>query len=401
MNGRERLLAALTGEQPDAIPFAINLWQWFYATRSRNALPAEIAHAQHPLDVLRYLGADILDRWDPFFCTREVYPPGMYFEQYVSTLRDPQRAQTVANGMMTSYNYYPPGTDTRQREWHTSEGRLTQVWEYSPDAQTDFENEYLWKDFDSEYGAVRCLVEARDYAFDGEQWAGWVARLGNDGLAMLKVNETPLKALHWLAGPQNATMWILEHPDEMKVLAELHAEKTLRLLESVVDRDDALVFMLLDNMDSMFYAPYMFDEFCRDFLAQAADIIHSRGKYLAVHACGRNKALLSRVGEVKIDMLEGISQPPLGDVWLREVRAGIGYDRFTMNGGMSLHQQEIEEDAENLIHAYTRDLFDGIKASPDGGRHFIYASSCNTSPLTPWENILYLRDAARAYGRLA
>ncbi len=48
MNGRERLLAALSGEQPDRIPFAINLWQWFYANKGLGKLPAELSHAQHP-----------------------------------------------------------------------------------------------------------------------------------------------------------------------------------------------------------------------------------------------------------------------------------------------------------------------------------------------------------------
>jgi len=396
VNGRQRLLAALSGEQPDAIPFAINLWQWFYANQSIGKLPAELSSARHPLDVLRYLGAEVFDRWDPFFCTREVYPAGLYSEEYVATLKDPAARATVAQGMMTSYNYYPPGRDTRRRRWTTPYGELTQTWEYSPEALTDFEAEYLWKDFETQYEAIRYVVEARDYTFDGAQWAEWVARIGDDGLPMLKINETPLKALHWLAGPQNATLWMMEYPDQMQALAQIHAQKTLRLLESVVDREDALVFMLLDNMDAMFYAPTMFDIYCRDFLAQAADIVHQRGKYLAVHACGRNKALLKRVGEVKIDMLEGISQPPLGDVRLAEVRSQIGYERFTVNGGMSLHQQEIEENAETIIHDYTRDLFSALS----DGRHFIYACSCNTSPLTPWENILYLRDAARAYGRL-
>ena len=35
---------------------------------------------------------------------------------------------------------------------------------------------------------------------------------------MLNITESPLKALHWLAGPQNATLFILDHPDEMLAL---------------------------------------------------------------------------------------------------------------------------------------------------------------------------------------
>ena len=111
---------------------------------------------------------------------------------------------------------------------------------------------------------------------------------------------------------------------------------------------------------------------------------------------GRNKVLLPLVGDAKIDALEGITPPPMGDVQLSQVRELTGYDQFTVNGGMAATQQEITHDAEVKIHEYTRHLFDSM----GGKRHFIFASSCNTSPLPPWENLLYFSDAARAYGHL-
>jgi uroporphyrinogen-III decarboxylase len=62
---------------------------------------------------------------------------------------------------------------------------------------------------------------------------------------------------------------------------------------------------------------------------------------------------------------------------------------------MDAHHQEITEDPEARIHEYTRRLF----ASMADKRYFIFASSCNTSIATPWENLVYFRDAAREYGR--
>jgi len=32
--------------------------------------------------------------------------------------------------------------------------------------------------------------------------------------------------------------------------------------------------------------------------------------------------------------------------------------------------------------------------------HFMFATSCSTSPLTPWKNLVAFRDAAREYGRI-
>jgi uroporphyrinogen-III decarboxylase len=240
------------------------------------------------------------------------------------------------------------------------------------------------------------MLEAREYEFDAEAFRGWVQRAGDDGVVMLNITESPLKALHWLAGPQNATIFILDHPDEMLELARLHQAKALALVERVAATAEADVFISHDNLDSMFYAPYLYRDYCHEFFARAAEIIHRHGKHLMVHACGRNKALLPMIGEARIDALEGVTPPPMGDVQLKQVRAMTGYDGFTLNGGMDAPHQELA-DAVPLLHDYVRDLFAGLEDK----RHFIFASSCNTSPLTPWENLVAFRDAARAYGRVA
>ena len=125
-------------------------------------------------------------------------------------------------------------------------------------------------------------------------------------------------------------------------------------------------------------------------------MIHARGKTLVVHACGRNKALLKHIGRSQVDCLEGITPPPLGDVNLGSVRETVGYERFTVDGGMDTAHLEVKADAEQVIHTYTRDLF----ASMGDKRHFIFASSCMTPPPTPWENIVAFRNAAREYGRI-
>ena len=97
-----------------------------------------------------------------------------------------------------------------------------------------------------------------------------------------------------------------------------------------------------------------------------------------------------------MDCLEGITPPPMGDVDLNEARMLAGSDTFVVNGGMDAHHLEISEDAGARLHDYTRCLFESMGDK----RRFIFASSCNTSLLTPWENLRYFRNAARDYGRL-
>lgn len=396
MNGRQRILAAFRGEPSDCVPFAPNIYLWFYYHRYHGTLPAALAGAQHPFEVLRGLGADILARWDTQWAVREVYTAGEYSSEFADQGGVRPSALPPGTPITTSFNIYPPGANEHRRRFVTPYGALTQTWAFTAESAADFEAKYWWTDWE-EYEAVRFMLEAREYQLDVASFRHWVRQVGDDGVVMCHLTQSPLKMLHWLAGPQNATYFIMDHPEETRALARIHEEKALALLEQVVDLPEAEIFFSGDNLDSMFYPPRFYRDFCDSFFTRAAEIIHRRGKHFVVHACGRNHKLLPLVGASGVDCLEGITPPPLGDVRLGEARGLSGKADFVVNGGMDSPHQELRQDAEAALHAYTRDLF----AEMGDKQRFIYASSCMTSPLTPWENLVYFRDAAREYGRLA
>lgn len=385
MTGKQRLLAAFRGEKPDVVPYAPNICRWFYCNQLTGSLPPELVDAEHPFDVLRHLGAEILARWDAYWLTRTVYRDGEYTEEFTGQ-------SDVERPMVTSFNVFPPGRTERHRKFVTPHGTLTNSWRFSEEAAADFETTHWWNTWE-QYDAVRFMLESRDYEFDSEAFDRLVDEVGDDGLIMLSVTESPLKRLFWLAGPENATYFMLDHPEEMQAIAKIHEDRALAFLESVVDHSTADVFISNDNLDSAFYGTF-YKDYCDSFFSRAAEIIHSRGKIFMVHACGRTKYLLPHVGASKIDCLEGVTPPPAGDVQLGEVRQLVGYGNFTVNGGMDSVHLEIAEDAERQLHEYTRGLF----GSMGDKRHFIFASSCSTSPVAPWRNLVYLRDAAREYG---
>lgn len=384
MTGRERILAAFRGESADAVPFAPNIYYWFYAHRLNGSLPPEIARAEHPFEVLRYLGAEILARWDTQQATREVYTAGQLHEEFSGVT-------PYAQPVVTAFNTYAPHKNVRRQTFATPYGTLTHAWTLSAQARTDFESELWWKTWD-EYEAVRFMLESRRYVWDEDEFVHWVDRVGDDGIVMVHLTCSPLKALHWLAGPENATLFLMDHPREMEALARIHQEQVLELLWATVDHPAAEVFVLLDNLGSDWFSPRLYRNYCDEFFSRAAEIIHSRGKIFVVHACGRNRALLPLVGASRIDCLEGLTPPPLGDVELSEARRMAAYERFTVNGGMDT--PHLEAGTEDAIHAYTRALF----ASMGDEQHFIFSSSCTTPAPTPWANLIHFRDAAREYG---
>jgi uroporphyrinogen-III decarboxylase len=383
MTGRERILAAFRGEQPDAVPFCPNLYYWFYYHKLAGDLPPVLAQSVHPFDALRALGADILARWDTQSATRAVYPNGTYSEEHGGLSR-------FETPVVTAFNVYPPRKSEIRRRFVTPHGDLTSVWTLSVAAATDFESEHWWKDW-SDFQAIRYMLESTDYAFDAAAFRRWVRRVGEDGVMMVHVTQSPLKTFHWLAGPENASLFLIDHPDEMRELAAIHTAKALSLVERTAAEPEAEIFMSLDNVDSAFYPPDFFKGYCQDFFTRAAEIVHSRGKIFVVHACGRNRVLMPLVGASGVDCLEGLTPPPAGDVDLARARALAGRSDFTVNGGMDMPNLEAGAGAETRLHDYTRRLFESMGDK----RHFIFGSSCSTSPRTPWQNLVYFRDAAR------
>ena len=67
-----------------------------------------------------------------------------------------------------------------------------------------------------------------------------------------------------------------------------------------------------------------------------------------------------------------------------------------VNGGLDTPHLELIDGAAPAIDDYTRELFAGMGDL----RRFIFASSCTTPVVTPWDNLQRFRDAARKYGNV-
>ncbi|HEX9114998.1 MAG TPA: hypothetical protein VGA61_02940, partial [Anaerolineae bacterium] len=126
MNGRQRILAAFRGDAPDNVPFAPNIYLWFYYHYFNRTLPAELDGCRHPLDAVRALGGDILARWDAQWAVNKVYTAGTFRESWDGD-------SDLAEARVTSFNIFPAGKTERLQSFATPFGTLTQKWVYSPD----------------------------------------------------------------------------------------------------------------------------------------------------------------------------------------------------------------------------------------------------------------------------
>jgi len=386
MTGKQRILDTLAGLQPDRVPFVPNIWQWFYVNYHRHSLPDELVSCRDPLDVLRHLDADILSKFDG-----KVLRPTLHRCKHSVSF---EGEFPNAPPEWTSFADFREGP-VRKETIETAHGTLSHTWVYEETTGAPFEAEHWWKDFDRDYAAVREWIEDTEWTLDRAALREGLESVGEDGLIAFMLPPSPLKQFHWLAGADQATFFLVDHPREMGELARIHADRSLAALEEAVDEPGVFIFELDDNLNSQLYSPPLFEEYCLPTIQKMAAMVHARDKCLFIHACGQLKALGPLILKSGLDCVEGQAHPPIGDWRLDEARAMS--DRLILCGGMTaVEQQWTGPDAATKIDAHVRDLFTSL----GDRRRFLFGSGCNTSPDTPYANLVAFRDAARKYGSL-
>ena len=119
--GKERILATLAGEIADRIPFVPNIWQWFYVNQYNGTLPEEIRNTAHPVDALRWMGADIFSKFEGDVRTPIYHTCDMQIEFSGPSVGD--------QPPWTSFTSFGGGM-VRHETIHTPEGALSHGWEY-------------------------------------------------------------------------------------------------------------------------------------------------------------------------------------------------------------------------------------------------------------------------------
>lgn len=377
LTGRERVRTILRGEVPDRAAFALNIGQWFGAHKARGDLPAELAGCANEVEAMKKLGCDIFSRRCGHF-VRETRGP------HIRVRHEPDRAGGQAvpqDAPITTYFETPHGT-------------LSSVEQFQPESHTTFVRQYPWRDFESEYAAVRYLIEQTEYHFDAAAFARARAQVGDDGVVIVGAQQAPIKRIFNLAGAENGILWILDREEEMRELMALHTEKAVAFAREVAE-SEAEAMMSMDNLDSLFYTPEFFDRYCKDYYRRIGEILHARGKFWTSHACGRVAVLKEQVAAVELDGLEGTPHAPLGDMDLAAFRDSIPYRKHVVWGGMTCHEQEVRAQARERIRDHVRRLFATLRPF----HRFFFSSACNTSIATPFQNILYFRDFCWEFGR--
>ncbi len=364
MTSRERVLAVLNRKRADRIVVCPNIWQWFDYHKAEKILPSELADCVDQVDAMKRLGFDV--------CTRNAGGAPVTTYHQTEIMDEPGGIQRMIT---------PRG-----------ELRLRVVME--EESHTSFVTEF-WVKSKEDLRIYQAAVEDREVHLDTAGYEALKNRIGDHGIAMVPLLCSPLKLLHIIAGLETSCFLLADAPEACEALFEVYTGQVMRLADECC-RSSAEVFMTMDNLDSLSHSPRLLRQYGIPFYQALGDKLRSAGKLLFSHACGHLKKIRPEIRESRLDGIEGIAPPPLGDLSIADALAIS--DSFIANGGMTVHVLEKEgPDAAARIDGFTRELFASIRPS---AHRFLYSSGCNTSIRTPLDNLKYWRDAVWKHGGL-
>ena len=299
MTPRQRILAVLHGERPDRVPFTCKVPQpprGEVERQLRNEGLAIVAEGELLGIDVEGLATGSARRPNVEVVRRESLDHGRLFIR--ETLRTPigEVHQTWRAG--GAY-----GTK-RLFEYPIKQPQDYQVVEY---IIGDEVYHPTYDNVDDSRRPDKFVARAEIVGEDGFVFGGWMA-------------PSPLMVMLWcLLGIEQFAIDIRERPKLFSSLYEVLFERQ-REQYRLAANSPALVLHMAENMTSEMIGPQLFRDYCLPCYNEFGSCLHAQGKLLAVHMDGRMKAIAEAVADSQIDIIEGFSPVPDGDLELADAR---------------------------------------------------------------------------------
>lgn len=199
------------------------------------------------------------------------------------------------------------------------------------------------------------------------------AELGEQGVASAPAPRTPIQAIMLdITGVQR---FGLDYHDDVPELWSLHEAMVAKQREwwEIVAESPARIIWLCENMTAQLIGPQRFERFYLPSYRVIRELIGDR--CLMVHMDGLLAAIKEPMARAALDVVEGFTPPPNGDLSVREARRLWPDKTLYLNYAPSVHIEPPER-----IRAHTLELLE--QAAP--GDHFIVGVTENI-PDWAWE----------------
>jgi len=313
---RENLLKVFRHERPEWIPIGGHVHP--YNQPSREGMDAALAEAlgevrwggEATIIFSRYLGLDIMD-W------------------YTTPVRITRRNVTVDD----KYD----GNKTT-RTWHTPKGDLTETIVVCHDdtgAVSSNWTEHLVK-APEDIDALAAIFEDEVIEADADAFERTRRRrelIGDDGILMGPMAGTPLGMMYRVySGVATLAYLWADAPGALHDLFAVMERNYLRQM-SIAAQSELDAIVGVDDTSTTTISPAMFEACNLALTDERARFAHEHGKLYFHHSCGHIRDLLPLYRETMMDAVHAFTQPPMGNVTIKEGRRLLG-DRITIMAGL-------------------------------------------------------------------
>lgn len=191
----------------------------------------------------------------------------------------------------------------------------------------------------------------------------------------------------FLIGTEKLVRLTLTDPESVHKLCSISLETNLAYAKAIIDA--GCTPSLTDAMSSSsVIGPRQFKEFSYPYLKKLIEYIHSRGKTVTLHICGKTNKIWDLMVAAGADC---ISIDNAAD--LLEAKLKVG-DKVRLMG--NIRPSEIM--LQGTIDEVRREVLECIKKAYDSPKGYIVASGCSLATETPFENIKVMMDTVREVG---
>jgi hypothetical protein len=313
MTGRENLIAALEGEQPERIPYTI--YEDFM-----------------PKDPL----------WEEFLDW------GMVMVPSAPTVRRTLNDQVQQ--LVTNETYQ--GRPAMRVTYRTPLGEISEIsvdnWTQEPFLKTR-----------EDYRVLEYVIRNTRVEFNPLRFLETEARVGERGLTMNHAPRTPLQAiLVEYAGVEQFAYHLAEGFPELFAVAEALMDNLVRACELIAQGPGRYV-NITENLSGDLWGPQRYLDYHVKAYKRILPILHGGGKKVYTHYDGKLSCLKKPIAKTAIDGLESLTTPPEGDMSYAECRAAWPDKFFWANINLShysLPPAQLREKVRELAQ----------EAAPDG-----------------------------------
>jgi len=302
MTHRERLLAALSGNRPDVMPWFADLTYWYYAQTLAGTLPHEYEgdegfvrlHADHHVGY--YLG----------------YAP-VYGEHY-----DGVTVEAATQGAVTTTTWRTPvGTIQGDTTFlpATASGAPTRWPVQSPD----------------DLRVLRYIADATQTTATYERYELLKRLAGDQGHPTVLPPRSPVSQMlaQW-TGAVHLAYLLADAQQEVEQTLTALARAADGAYEAILGCDTPFV-ELPDNLTGE-VVTRLFERYQFDPTVQRVEALHAAGKKVGVHLDGTMRGILPLLVQTGLDFIESITPKPTGDVAIENLRDLAGPEVILFGG---------------------------------------------------------------------